>query len=330
MPLNVRCALVFLHIRHLAFGPDVFLDILAAVLVLHVPVTNVHARLQGAQEAHLRHEFHSPLEAKGAVALIRVQVKLGRNTHAAQLAVYQRGAGGSIGIPLSMMQAHGAGLFVKTEHFTKLNVRSVSFPGGLGAGFSICSGISRRIHYSPVDVAGNIVHLVNGSISRRLGTGGQQKCQVGAGRHGNHSNFLRVKAPLGRLPANHSYGPLAIFPGRLVDGKTHGTGSAVNKVDALDAQLGKLFVPHLNEPHVAANLVAATGDENHAGSVGVFRLFKPFQIGNPVFVGLEPLNLGLIGHGCNLMRLRVRHFALRPQRDAFLRAQQGAYQKDSG
>ena len=67
-------------------------------------------------------------------------------------------------------------------------------------------------------------------------------------------------------------------------------------------------MPFFHEIDVAAVVVSASGNQDHAGPVGVGRFLIPFYIWHAMLVGVEPRCLGDIGHRCNLMRLEIRHF----------------------
>ena len=90
-------------------------------------------------------------------------------------------------------------------------------------------------------------------------------------------------------------------------------------------------MPHVDESHVAAVHVAATRYDDHAGPVRIRRFLEPLQVWNPVLVGIEAFPAGLVGHRGDLVPLRVRHLAFRPNGDALLRAQgQGQQEKKEG
>ena len=143
---------------------------------------------------------------------------------------------------------------------------------------------------------------------------------MGAGRHGDDTNLLGIETALLGLASDHAHGTLSVFPGRLVYGQTHGSRGSVDEVHALESQLGELLVPFLDEAHIAAVLVAAARNENHAAAVVDFlsRSVEPFQISHTMFVGLEVLLAGFVGHGRNLMVLLVGHLALGPYGLSFL------------
>ena len=327
MPLDIRRALVLLHVGHPALRPDVFADVFRPRLIRCKTLRQRNFRSDGAQIAHLSHELDAPLQAKGSMALARVQMHLGRNPPLAEFPVHERGARRGVRVDLPVVQAHRAGLFVEFEHVGQPHVRAVALTGGRGAGLAVRGGVGGRIDNRPVDIAREVIDRVDPLIRRRLAARCQQERQVRPGRHGDHTDFFRVEAPLGGLFPHKADRPLAVFPGGLPDGQSHGPGRPVHEVDALHAQFRKPFPPLFNQPHVAAVHITAAGDEDHAGAVRVRRFLEPLEIGDAVLVGVEIRKTGLVGHGCDLVRLRIGHLALGPDGHAFL-GQQGSCQQE--
>ena len=312
MPFYVRMALPFLQIGHLPFRPYVFLNELRPVLVAGILLHDRHFRLQLGDPSHLAHEFHRPVEAKGRMSPVSVQVQFRRYSHPTQLPVNQGRSHRGIGVTSSVVKAHGAGLPVKAEQLAEGNVRSVTFTNSLRAEFPVSSPVSRRVDYSPVDVAWDGVKFVHRGISFCLGTGRQKQGEMGSSRHRDGTNLFRVEtAPL-RLASHKPYGSLPILPCCLIKGYAFGTRSPVDKIDALEAEFRQFFRPFLDIPHIAAAVVRSPGDQHHTGSVARLWRLEPFDIGHAVFVRPESFCGRFIRHRCNLMRLSIRHFALRP------------------
>ena len=178
MPLDIGRAQRLLGIGHPAFRPDVFLDVLRATFIRRETVQQGHFRLDGAQETHLRHELDAPLEAEGAMSLVRIQVQFRRNAHLPELPVHQRGPHRGIRVDLTVVQAHRAGLLIELEHVTDRDIRAIALPKGWRTRLTVRGHIGRRVHDGPVDVAGGIVHLVDGRVRRRLRAGGEQEREV--------------------------------------------------------------------------------------------------------------------------------------------------------
>ena len=266
------------------------------------------------------------------MGLVGVEMEFGGNLKFAQLPVNQRGTVGRVGVLASVVKAHGAGVAVELENLADGNVSAISFAGRRDAFFvGIGSDVCRCVGHRPVDVAGNGIQFIYRFVCRGLRTGGQQQCEVPAGRHSYRSYFFGVETTLLGFAADHAHSPLAILPGSLVVGDTLRTGGAVYEIDALHAQLGEFLVPHLDQPHIAAVVVTAAGNQDHTRSIGVGRLFEPLQIRDTVLVRVEAFRLGNIRHSGNLMRLRVRHLAGRPNILAFPRTElQGDENEDKG
>ena len=120
-------------------------------------------------------------------------------------------------------------------------------------------------------MAGKRIQRIHGRIGAGEGTGAQQQGQMTPGRHGNRADPLRVEVPFPGLGPDQPHGPLPVFPGRLVHGKPLRPRRAVHQVHALEAQGGERLFPLGHRTDVAAVLVGAAGDEDHAGAVGMFR-----------------------------------------------------------
>ena len=266
------------------------------------------------EESHLRHEFDAALEAEGAVALVGIQVQLGRDAHLSQLPVEQGRSVRGIGIELAVVEADGTGLSVEGEDGAQRHVGAVAVPRGWDAGFSVRGRIGRGVGDSPVDVAGQLVEFVHGVIGPGLGTRGQQQGQMGAGRHRDDADLLRIEATHFRFAPYAAHRPLTVFPGRLVDGKARRPRRPVHEVHALDADFREFFLPVSDEPHVAAILIGAARDEDHAYPF----LYSGIGRGEPVQIGvaergrIEARCLDLIGHRGNLEGLCIRDTAFRP------------------
>ena len=105
----------------------------------------------------------------------------------------------------------------------------------------------------------------------------------------------------------------------MVNREAYRTGSPIDEIDTLDSNLGELFLPIVNQAHVAAILVRATGNQYHADIFlhGRIRSVEPLKISHLVLLGLETLGPDLIGHRRDLVILWIRHLSLRPNKFPF-------------
>ena len=133
-------------------------------------------------------------------------------------------------------------------------------------------------------------------------------------RHRNRSDFLRVETALLGFAANEAHGTLGVFPCRLIDGQSLGARCAIHEIHALNALAGEALTPLLYKVHIAAALVSAARNQNHAriGANALVGSRHPFNVSHAVLFGLEILASGSIGHSSNLMSLTVRHFSFWP------------------
>ena len=198
------------------------------------------------------------------------------------------------------MQADGAGVPVELEDGAHFHVRAISVAGSRRSQFPIGGHIGGCVGNGPVDVARELVDLVNRLIGRRFRTGSQHQGQVTAGRHAHDTDLFGIVAAFLGLAADHAHRPLTVFPGTLVNGKALRTRGAVHKT---------------------AVLIRSAGNQDHAGPVGVGGFVEPLQIRHAILVGIEPGRLGHIGHGRNLVFLDIRHLAGRPDGLALPRKQ---------
>ena len=219
------------------------------------------------------------------------------------------------------MHADGAGVPIELEHRAQFYIGPITIAGGGCSRFPVGGYVSGRVGNGPVDVAGKLVDLVNRLIGRRFRTGSQQQGQMPAGRHAHRPDFLRIISPFFGLAADHAHRPLTVLPGTLVNGKALRTRGAVHKIHALHAKGGELLAPVFDQVHVAAILVGAAGNQDHAGPVGIGGFVEPFQIRHAIRIGIEILGLGDIGHGSDLMSLDIRHLAGGPDGLALPRKQ---------
>ena len=221
-----------------------------------------------------------------------------------------------------MVEAQGAGLGVELEHGAQGDVGTVALAGCRCASLVGVSGdIGRSVYDSDVDMAGNVVDLVDPLVSRSLRARGQQEGKVGTGRHGDHADPLGVEAALRRLAAYHPDSPLPVFPCCLVEGEAFLARSPVDEVDALHAGFREFLVPEVYKVHVAGRVVTSSRDQDHAGAVAdIFsRCLEPLQVGGTVFLGVETLGRSLVEHGRYLLVALVRHLPFRPDVLANLR-----------
>ena len=107
------------------------------------------------------------------MALAWIQMQFGRNPHAPELPVNQRGAVRGIWILPAMVQAHRAGLLVELEGITDLDISTVTVPEGRGTGLSVGRDIGGSVDYRPIDMTRDLIKLVDRLIGGGLGTCGK-------------------------------------------------------------------------------------------------------------------------------------------------------------
>ena len=73
-----------------------------------------------------------------------------------------------------MMKTHRAGLFIELENLAQLHISPIAFPQGGSTGLPVSCDISGGIDDSPIDVARNLIQLVDRLVCGGLGTGCQQ------------------------------------------------------------------------------------------------------------------------------------------------------------
>ena len=248
------------------------------------------------------------------MSIIGIEVQLRRNMTTAQFPIDQCRAIRRINVIAAMMERHRAGLLVELEYIRQLHIHTIALASGRRTGLPISGDIGRGVHDRPVDVARNGVHGIHPLIGRCLRAGRQQQRQMGAGRHGDRTDLLRIESPLLGLAAHQAHGPLGILPSGLINGQAYGTRCPIDKVHALNALFGQDLVPQFDQADIAAALVGSSGDQDHAGPVAhrSVRLLEPFQIGHPILIRIELRIADLIGHRCDLMVLPMGHLPLRP------------------
>ena len=134
--------------------------------------------------------------------------------------------------------------------------------------------------------------------------------------HADRADPLGLEAPFLRRGADEPHGPLAVLPAAPVARGALRPRRAVDEVHALEAEVRETLLPHLDEPHVAAALVAAAGDEDHAPAVRVRRRGEPLEVGHPVCRAPVGVRRRLIRHRADLVLLEIGNLPLRPQRHA--------------
>ena len=175
-----------------------------------------------------------------------------------------------------MEHAHRRGLLVELEDGVELRVHGLPV-ARVGRSDSVRHRVGDRAGDRPVDVARNVVELVDPLVGGGERARREQRREVRACGHRDGADSLGVEAALRRLGADHPDGTLSVLPCALVDRQPLRTRRAVHEVDALEADGGELLRPHLD----------------------------------PVEVWRRVLLL-LVGHHRDLLVLRVWHPALRP------------------
>ena len=74
VPFDVGSALILLHIRHLTIGPNVFLDIFVAVIIIWEAFHEVFFWSKRTKQAKLLKKLYSALQAKGSMSFARIEM----------------------------------------------------------------------------------------------------------------------------------------------------------------------------------------------------------------------------------------------------------------
>lgn len=174
VPLKIRRALLLPGVRHLAFRPYILLGMSSAGLIGSKAGHQVHLGLESPHKTHLAHKFHTALEAEGSVALVGIEMQLGRDAHTAQLSVNQCRTIGSIRVLATVVKAHRASLLVELEAIAQRHIGTVAFSGGGATVFAIGRHIRGSIDDGPIDMAGNVIEGINTIVRGSLLTSCKQ------------------------------------------------------------------------------------------------------------------------------------------------------------
>ena len=275
------------------------------------------ARERPQEPAQLPEELHRAVEpvvvgaglvasavpAPEAVRPVGKEVQLGRDPPLAQLAVDLCRGERRIRVGAAVEHAHGGGLLVEPED--RIELRALAAADVRDAE-PVVERVGDRTRDRPVEVAGDVVEFVDPLVGGRERARREERREVGAGGHRDRSDPLGVEAALHRLGANEPDRALSVLPRALVDGEAFRARRAVDEVHALEAGGRELPLPHVHEPDVAAVLVGAARDQDHAAAVRLLGRGAPVDVGDGV-------GAALVRHLGDLVRLGVGHLALRPE-----------------
>ena len=317
--------LLILDIGSFALGPDVLFHPFGGV-----KTGEDTALLQGlltADEPHLLEEFlgaDEPVVVSGrilfagimsheTVVTVGVKMEFGGNFHAAQLTVYLRGAVGRIKIDAAVEEAHGAGFRIELERFVEFDVDRVAV-AGIGAGKPVVERIGRIDRNRPVDVTGKRIKLIDRFVGGSLRRSRKHHRQMGTGGKTEHADLLRIEAELSGARTHKLDRPLTVLPAAPVDRRSFRTRSAVDERNAAHAHFGQTLGDAVDPLPVAAAVVTAAGNENHARVRADVRRRSvvPVEIRHNVLRRLEAGRGRLFRGGGDLMRLQIRNFSFRP------------------
>ena len=240
VPFDIWSALIVLEIRSHALWPDLLLGtLLPTSLVARETIVERNLGLQRAKDTQLTKELDATFGAKDTMTAIGIEMQFGRHLHSAQLTVDERRAIRRVNIGTAMMERHRTGLLVELEHIVEPDINAIALTRRHSARRSIGSDISRSMGNSEVDMARHSVERIDGIIGRSLGIGSKQEREMRTSRHRANADLLGVIATLCSLGTHHAYSPLSILPCRLINRQTIGTGSAIDKIDTLQASLGE-------------------------------------------------------------------------------------------
>ncbi len=181
MPFYIGSALPFLGIRHLPFRPYRLFDDTIPCLIGREAVHELDFWLKFSEKSHLSHEFNAPFKAEGPMALAGIEVQLCRDSHPTELTVDLGGSAGGIRVHPAVMKAHRAGLLVEFENGREFDFRTVTHHGRAVPVFSVGGRIGGSIDDGPVDMAWDIVGLIDPLVCRSLGTRCKKQGEVGSG-----------------------------------------------------------------------------------------------------------------------------------------------------
>ena len=274
-------------------------------------------RERSQEPAQLPEELHRAVEpvvvgaglvapavpAPEAVRPVGEEVQLGRDPPLAQLAVDLRRGERRIRVGAAVEHAHGGGLLVELEDGVELRALAAT---RVRDPKPVVERVADRASDRPVEVAGNVVDLVDLFVGGRQCARREERRKVGAGGHRDRADPIGVKPALHRLRADEPHRALPVLPRALVEREALRARRAVDEVHALEAGRGELLPPHVHKPDVAAVFVGAARDQDHAAAVRLLGRGKPVDVG----CGIVPF---LVCHFGDLMRLGVGHLARRPE-----------------
>ena len=328
VPLDVRRALVRLHVGHLALRPNVLLLVAAAREIARIALHQLDFGIDFAEIAHLAHELDRPAEllhVDGTVPAVRVKVQLGGNLHPAELPVELRRAVRRMLIFSAVEEAHGTRLRIELKGRVELHVRRVAVTR-----IRHRKPVRQRIRHAhrkrEVDVAGNVVRRIDLRVRGRQRARRQHHRKVRARRTAEDADPLGVESALLRRGSNEPHCALSVLPAGLVDGQPLRTGRAVPEPHAGDAVVEKQVFERPELRTVTRATIRAAGNEDHARAVRIRRLFGPLEIRHPVRRAVKPGLLHLLRRRGNLILLEIRNLPLRPQRLNDARQQRGGRQ----
>jgi hypothetical protein len=340
VPLEIRQALVRLHIRHLAFWPDRLLAVFAARIVVRIAGHQIDFRAETPVKIHLAKVLGDTVEpvvvggavltlarvAHETVGTVREEMDLGRDFHPAELAVDLRGTVRRIDVRPSVEERHRTRLRVELEHVRELYVDRVAL-ARVGAGESIRERVGGVDRHRPVYVAWKLVEFVDRPVRWCERARREQDRQVRARGEPERSDLLRVESSFLRIVADETDGALPILPRALVDRQPLRTRRPVGEAHANEPEFGELFRDPVNPHPVAATLITAAGNEQHASAVFLRRCLVPVEIRHRMIRRLESRRLHLLGGRRDLTGLEIRDLSFRPQRDLLPRERQNGYQE---
>jgi len=327
VPLDIRHALVRLHIRHLAFRPDRLLEVFAASIVVQIAGHQIFFLAETPVKIHLAEVLGDTVEpvvvSRAVLALARVahetvgtvceEMDLGRDFHPAELAVNLRGAVRRIDVCPAVEERHRTRLRVELEHVRELDVDRVAL-ARVGAGQSVRQRVGGVDRHGPVDVAGKLVEFVDRPIRRCQRARREQGRQVRARGEPERTDLLRVESSFFRVVADETDGALPILPSALVDRQPLRTRRTVGEAGANEPEFGELLRDPVNPHPVAATVITAAGNEQHASAVFLRRRVVPVEIRHCMLGRLESRRLHLLGGRRDLTGLEIRDLPFRPQR----------------
>ena len=175
----------------------------------------------------------------------------------------------------------------------------------------------------------DIVHRINADICVGKRTRREKHRKMPSGRHSHSADVIRTEAEFFRPRADEPHRPLAVLPGSPVEFQSIRPRRTVDKRHTPHAQRRVATLPLFYESDIIPAVVSSAGYENDARIAAVGRRsIVPLKIRTAVTVRIESLGRSDIKRRSDLMRLRVRHTAFRPQILPFVRRQPDKRKKD--